>query len=80
MKSFDAWMGDYQSRWRKTHIASNEWGWWDGKQYPWILPHELWEEGLWPGIRTGSPNSLPQYLVTNDLDHEYRTDFTQHGQ
>ena len=67
MKSFDAWMSDYQSRWRKGHIASNEWGWQNGKQYPWILPKELWEEGLWPGIRAGSLNSLPQYLTTHDV-------------
>ena len=67
MKSFDAWMGDYQSRWRKKHIDSNEWGWQNGKRYPWILPRKLWEEGLWPGIRTGSPHSLPDYLFRDTV-------------
>ena len=67
MKFFDTWMSDYQSRWRKEHMASNEWGWQNGKQYPWILPRGLWEDGLWHGIRSGTPNSLTEYLATHDV-------------
>ena len=37
-------------------------GTWGRDSYPWIVPRNLWEEGLWPGIRTGSDNSLPAYL------------------
>ena len=56
-------MTDHQTAWRKTNIISQEHGQQNGKRYPWILPRDLWEEGLWPGIRSGTKNSLPQYLA-----------------
>ena len=62
MESFDKWMKDYQTEWSRTHIESEQRGLWRGRPYPWILPAHLWEEGLWPGIRSGSRNSLPAYL------------------
>jgi len=63
VKNYDQWMADYQTAWRKTNIVSQEHGHQNGRRYPWILPSELWEEGLWPGIRSGTQNSLPQYLA-----------------
>ena len=67
MKNFDTWMTEYQIKWRETHIAYKDWGWQNSKQYPWILPERLWEEGLWPGIRSGSANSLPDYLRRSNV-------------
>ena len=62
MKSFDKCMQHHVAEWRKANVSDSQWGLWRGRQYPWILPEGLWEEGLWPGIRTGSGNSLPAYL------------------
>ena len=62
MESFDKWMKGHQTEWRRTHIESQEWGLWQKRPYPWILPTRLWEEGLWPGIRCGLENALPAYL------------------
>ena len=55
-------MTRHQIEWRKANLETREWGYWQGRQYPWILPEVLWEEGLWPGIRAGFDNSLPAYL------------------
>ena len=55
-------MSRHQTEWRKVHIESKEWGQQLGRRRSWILPECLWEEGLWPGIRTGSHNSLRTYL------------------
>ena len=38
-----------------------------GRRRSWILPRDLWEEGLWPGIRTGSDNPLTAYLEKNKV-------------
>ena len=65
MDGFNSDMATYQVAWRKSHVLSSEWGWHNRKQYPWILPSEHWEEGLWPGIRTSSDNPLPDYLRRN---------------
>ena len=62
MRSFDQWMKDRQAEWRRTHVASQEHGKWEGRPYAHILPKDLWEEGLWPGIGRESENSLPVYL------------------
>lgn len=62
MKHFDRWMTQHQVEWRKANLPSMECGRWGGRKYPWILPEDSWEEGLWPGIRTGSENSLPAYI------------------
>lgn len=67
MDSFDQWMNCHQAEWRRTHVVSKECGQWRGRKYPWILPKDSWEEGLWPGIRTGSDNSLPAYLEENGV-------------
>ena len=62
MPSFDKWMRDRQAEWRRSHVASQECGTWKGRPYAHILPKDLWEEGLWPGIGRESENSLPVYL------------------
>lgn len=67
MKDFDQWMTRQQVSWRATHIACTEWGEQNRKRYPWILPAELWEEGLWQGIRSNSPHPLPDYLRINKV-------------
>ena len=71
MKNFDQWMTRHQIEWREANVESNERGRWRGRQYPWILPEGAWEEGLWPGIRTGSDNSLTAYLGSTGVQmHE----------
>lgn len=55
-------MNAHQTEWRRSNVSSSELGTWRRKPYPWIVPRNLWEEGLWPGIRTGSDNPLPVYL------------------
>ena len=67
MDHFDSYMSDYQVARRRSHVLSSEWGRQNQRQRPWILPYALWEEGLWPGIRDGSDNSLPGYLRRNKV-------------
>lgn len=62
MEDFDHYMNDYQTHWRRDHLENQEEGEQHQKKRPWILPRELWEEGLWTGIRSGHDNSLPAYL------------------
>ena len=62
MESFDRRMNLHQIEWRKANVVSTELGRWRGRQHPWILPESSWEEGLWPGIRMESDDSLPAYL------------------
>lgn len=61
MNDFDQYMNRYQTKWRHDNVDNQEQGEQQGKKYPWILPRELWKEGLWPGIKSGS-NSLSLYL------------------
>jgi hypothetical protein len=64
MNNFDKSVAAHQVAWRRIHIADQQYGLQNGKARPWILPRELWEKGLWPGIRSGSSHSLPAYLKT----------------
>ena len=62
--SFDDQMRNHQVAWRSipgNHVCS-ELGSQNGLTRPWILPSDKWEQSLWPGIRTGSANSLSDYL------------------
>lgn len=68
MSDFDAYVQSQQVNWRLKNIACKEHGEQNGRKRAWILPKELWEEGLWPGIRNGSAHSLPDYLEKNDID------------
>jgi hypothetical protein len=67
MNAFDDQMTRHQVRWRKANIRVEEWGKHNGKQYEYILPISHWEEALWPGIRSGSKRSLPDYLSSNQI-------------
>ncbi len=67
MASFDHQMNEYQTSWRKNHLDCTEPGEQLGRRRSWILPRDLWEQGLWPGIRTGSDNPLPDYLKMNEV-------------
>ena len=62
MPSLSELMNHHQVHWRRRNVSSTEMGTWRGNPYPWIVPRNLWEEGLWPGIRTGSDNPLSAYL------------------
>lgn len=62
MPSLSEFMNGHQIEWRRRNVSSTKMGTWQGNPYPWIVPRNLWEEGLWPGIRTGSDDSLPAYL------------------
>jgi len=60
-------MEEQQVSWRAKHVASDEHGNQNGKTRPWILPEELWEEGLLPSVRTGTVNALTAYLSANGV-------------
>ena len=62
MPSLSKFMNCHQVEWRESNISSTDMGTWRGDPYPWIVPRNLWEEGLWPGIRTGSDNPLTAYI------------------
>ncbi|MBN1796076.1 MAG: hypothetical protein JW804_05335 [Sedimentisphaerales bacterium] len=55
---FDKFVEKEQIEWRKNNIATKKMGFQNKKQKWWILPKNLWTEGLWEGIRI----SLPKYL------------------
>jgi hypothetical protein len=69
MNAFEEHMTQHQIRWRKTNVHATDWGWQNGRQYEHILPARDWEEGLWPGIRKGSTNSLQAYLSNGIQKH-----------
>lgn len=58
MSDFDKSFGETQAAWRLSHITDRRQGEHNGLSRRWILPPELWKEGLWPGIR----GSLPAYV------------------
>ena len=82
MESFDDEMSKRQVAWRQQHVADRRHGYFHGRPYAWILPPELWEEGLWPRIRTGSQWSLPKYLADSNIQrhvasHNLKSSWTQ---
>ena len=82
MAAFDRWMEARQVEWRASHLTTKEWGRQKGVERPWILPADSWEEGLWPGIRSGSDNSLPAYLQRSRIEkhtgvHNLKSSWTQ---
>ena len=58
MTKFDKQIADHQVGWRESNIATKEMGIQNGVKRPWILPANLWKEGLWEGIKV----SLSEYL------------------
>ena len=67
MRGFDRWMQSHAINWRKDHVVNREWGEQNKKRRPWILPSDLWEEGLWSGIGKESDNSLSVYLENSGV-------------
>jgi hypothetical protein len=51
-----------QIAWRRHALDDQTPGPQNGRTYDHVLPREQWQLNLWPGIRTGSPQSLPAYL------------------
>jgi hypothetical protein len=62
MLTLDEQVENHQISWRRSNVTAKAWGTQGNVCYPWILPPEDWEQGLWPGIRTGSTNSVADYL------------------
>ena len=58
MNNFDKQIETQQIEWRKSHIISKDWGYQNGKKREWILPENIWVDGLWEGIK----QSLLEYL------------------
>jgi len=68
MSDFDTYVQEQQVNWRSRHIACQEYGEQNGKERLWILPRQVWQENLWPKIRSDSEHSLPDYLEKNNID------------
>jgi hypothetical protein len=62
-KDLNAFMSDYQTEWRAKNLNIRGNGKHNGKSYPWILPHQNWEEGLWAGVRTPLSSYLSQRTI-----------------
>ena len=62
MGTFGKDMEKAQTAWRQRHVSTREQGTWSRIPYPWILPRNHWWEGLWPGIRRESDNSVERYI------------------
>ena len=62
MATFESVMNDVQVAWRAKHVATPKLGRQNGATRPWILPSRCWQDGLWPGIRSGTSNDLEAYL------------------
>lgn len=69
-ETFDQWLERQQVEWRNAHVSTSEFGTHAGHCRQWILPSspkDAWEEGLWPGIRSGTANSVQDYLDANNV-------------
>lgn len=60
--SFADSMKAAQVAWRRWALPNQTKGWQNGHDYDHVLPAEDWELNLWPGIRSGGPQSLPKYI------------------
>lgn len=67
MRQFNKDVEKSQTEWRTSHIDTSQMGKQNKKRYPWILPREMWELGLWPGIRSNSSHPLAAYLIKNNV-------------
>lgn len=70
-KLFETVMQDRQVAWRLKpgNVQCSDWGCQNKKLYEHILPRKQWEQGLWPGIRTGQGCALTAYLGTEIQPH-----------
>jgi hypothetical protein len=69
MNNFDEKMREHQAEWRRNNLTNQTPGIHNGKPYPFVLPRNVWQEGLWEGIREGSSNPLLAYLKDNKIHH-----------
>lgn len=69
MSDFDNYTREHQTNWRREKIKDQTPGVHNGKSYPFILPRNSWQDGLWEGIREGSADQLITYLKENLIDH-----------
>ena len=65
--TLDKRMNDFQTTWRRRHVSTREHGSQNGRSYPWIVPRDHWEEGLWPGIRSGTDHALEVYIKASRI-------------
>jgi len=70
---FNSRLAQQQVAWRKKNLADQTQGFQNGVKRPWILPRNLWEDGLWPGIRGTSTHSLPAYLAHERIERHTGT-------
>lgn len=63
VSDFDKHVAKQQIEWRKRNISTEEMGVQNGLKRPWILPENLWKEGLWERIK----DSLPEYLKKEEV-------------
>ena len=62
---FDNLVEQHQLAWRAASALTKVRGSHKGVERGWILPEESWEEGLWPGVRSGSDHPVQAYLDTH---------------
>lgn len=68
MSGFKEQLREDQIAWRASNLENQEPGYHNGKRYAHVLPRKLWEMNLWPGIRSGTAHSLPEYLISDPND------------
>ncbi|MHC1698959.1 MAG: hypothetical protein AB9919_13050 [Geobacteraceae bacterium] len=69
MKDFDSHTREHQITWRRNNLKNQTPGEHNKVKYPFILPRDIWQEGLWQGIQEGSSQPLSAYLDDNKIDH-----------
>jgi hypothetical protein len=69
MTTFNSFLEEYQSAWRRKNVSNQRHGTFKGEPYPWILSSsDDWKEGLWCEIRI----SLSRYICENQIrKHKY---------
>ncbi len=69
MSEFDTYTREHQTNWRRDHLQDQTPGVHNKISYPFILPRNSWQDGLWKGIQAGSVEPLSDYLQQNQIDH-----------
>lgn len=67
MKNFKDRMRDNQIQWRRENLLNQEKGKQNAGYCDHVLPPNLWQQNLWPGINDDSENSLPAYLLKEKI-------------
>lgn len=71
MRDFFAQMRAMQIEWRRLYLHNQVYGRQNGGYYKHVLPSEVWELNLWPGINSLSQHSLPRYLKNSRINRHY---------